>query len=155
MRATTLALALALLAASASSEPQSQIGKNEGQEVEMSRASDCVAQATISRFEPLDDRHIVLSDKDEQKAYLAEMAAGCFNIEMQTMFIAVDGDGNGQICGDGRDSLKYRRLSMVENCRIMRLEELSDDRRLELGVSSPHSKSKKEGDEDAAEDTAK
>jgi len=139
-----------VVAACTSSGPQSQLGKDEVREVEMSSSSDCVFHSTISGFEPLDDRHIVLYGAGERKAYLAEMGAGCFNIEMQTMFAAVDGDGNGQICGHGRDSLVYRRLSMVENCRFVGLEELSDERRLELGVGSPHSKSKKEGSEDEA-----
>jgi hypothetical protein len=155
MRTTTLGLSLAVLTAGASSEPQPQIGKDEVQKVEKSHSSDCVLQSIISGFEPLDDRHIVLFDADERKAYLAEMAAGCFNIEMQTMFSAVDGDRNGQICGDGRDSLAYRRVNLVQNCLIVGLEELSDERRLELGVGSPHSKSKKESGEDEAKDDAK
>ncbi len=155
MRATILALPLALLAACVSSGPQSQLGKDEARDVELSRSSDCAFHSTINGFEPLDDRHIVLYGAGKRKVYLAEMSAGCFNIEMQTMFAAVDGDGNGQICGYGRDSLAYRRLNMVENCRIIGLEELSDERRLELGIGSPHGKSKKEGSGDQAKDDAK
>ena len=50
---------------------------------------------------------------------------------------AVDGDGNGQICGFGRDSVAYQRLGNVESCRILGLEQLSDERRLELGLAEP------------------
>ena len=155
MRIFTLVFSHALLAAHASSEPQPQIGKDEVQKVEKSHSSDCVLHATISGIEPLDDRHIVLFGDGRRIAYLAEMDAGCFNIEMQTMFAAVDGDGNGKICGDGRDSLAYRRVNLVQNCLIVGLEELSDERRLELGVGSPPGKSNKEGGEDEAKDDVK
>ena len=56
----------------------------------------------------------------------------------------MDGDGNGQICGFGRDSVAYRRMGMVEDCRIMGMQELSDERRVELGVGAPPPKPKKE-----------
>ncbi len=138
MKTTTLALPLALLAACVSSEPQSQSGKDDVQEAEVSGSGNCVLHSSIKSIEPLDDRHIVLFEAAELKAYLAEMEAGCFNIEMQTMFSALDGDKNGQICGSGRDSLAYRRLNAVENCRIVGLEELSDQRRVELGIGSPN-----------------
>ena len=108
----------------------------------MSGLSNCVLHSSIKGFEPLDDRRIVLYEAGERKAYLAEMEAGCFNIEMQTMFAAVDGDTNGQICGQGRDSVTYRRLNSVEDCRIVGLEELSDERRRELGVVAPQEKSR-------------
>ena len=101
------------------------------------------AASSSKSIESLDVRRIVLYEAGERKAYLAEMEAGCFNIEMQTMFAAVDGDSNGQICGQGRDSLTYRRLNSVEDCRIVGLEELSDERGRELGVVSPQEKSKK------------
>lgn len=142
MRATTITAVLAILAACASPGPQSQLGMEEPAQVESSGTSTCVFHSSIDSFEPLDDRRIVLFDKGKHNAYLAEMATGCFNIEMQTMFAAVDGDGNGQICGQSGDSLAYRRLNSVENCRILGLHELSDERRLELGVGAPPSKSK-------------
>jgi len=142
MRAMTMTPVLAMLAACASSGPESQPGMEEPVQVESGGTSTCVFHSVIDSFEPLDDRRIVLFDKGKRKAYLAEMATGCFNIEMQTMFAAVDGDGNGQICGQSGDSLAYRRLNSVENCRILGLHELSDERRLELGVGAPPSKSK-------------
>ena len=155
MRATILAIPLAIFFASAISEPQSQVGEDEVQGAEKSRTGDCVLHSTIRSVESLDDRHIVLYNAGKRKAYLAEMGAGCFNIEMQTMFAALDGDQDGQICGDGRDSIRYRRLNSVEDCRIVGLEELSDERRLELGVSYPHGKSKKEGGENETGNSVK
>jgi hypothetical protein len=142
MRTTTLALPVALLAACVSSERQSQVGKDDVQEAAMSDSGFCVPHSSIKSIEPLDDRQIVLYEAGERKAYLAEMEAGCFNIEMQTMFAAVDGDTNGQICGQGRDSVTYRRFNSVEDCRIVGLEELSDERRRELGVVAPQEKSR-------------
>jgi hypothetical protein len=77
------------------------------------------------------------------------MAGGCFDMDSQVSLAAVDGDRNGQICGFGRDSIAYRRLGMVEDCRILGMEELSDERRLELGVGEPAPKPKKEKEKPA------
>jgi hypothetical protein len=49
----------------------------------------------------------------------------------------VDGDRNGQICGFGRDSIAYRNLGRVENCRILGMQELTEERREELGLGAP------------------
>ena len=143
MKTALLALPLVLLAACASSGPKSQLGKQEPQRITMSRSSDCVFQSTISGFHAIDDRYVVLYGSGRRKAYLAELSAACFDMKFQSALAAVDGDRNGQICGFGRDSLAYRRLGTVENCRILALEELSDERRLELGVAGPPPKARK------------
>lgn len=144
MKTAILCLPLLALAACVSSGPQSQLGKKEPRRIEMSRTSDCVYQSTISGFEALDDRYVVLFGMGNRKAYLAELTGGCFDVKSQSALAAVDGDGNGQICGFGRDSIAYRNLGMVEDCRIMGLEQLSDERRIELGVGVPEKKPKKE-----------
>ncbi|MGH8130724.1 MAG: DUF6491 family protein [Steroidobacteraceae bacterium] len=148
MKTMILALPLALLAACVSSGPESQLGKQEPRRIEMSRTSDCVFQSTISGFNALDDRYVVLFSMGSRKAYLADIAGGCFDMSHQFSLAAVDGDGNGQICGFGRDSLAYERLGMVENCRILALEELSEERRIELGVGSRPKKPKDDKKED-------
>ena len=61
----------------------------------------------------------------------------------------MDGDRNGQICGFGRDSIAYRRLGMVEDCRILGMEQLSDERRLELGLGVHEPKPRKDEKEKA------
>ncbi|HEX9707267.1 MAG TPA: DUF6491 family protein [Steroidobacteraceae bacterium] len=147
MKTLILSLPLLALAACVSSGPQSQLGKKEPQRIKMSRTSDCVFHSTISGFEALDDRYVVLFSMGRRKAYLAEIAGGCFNMKTQQALAAVDGDGNGQICGFGRDSIAYRNLGMVEDCRIMGLEELNDERRLELGIGVPEKKPRKEKEE--------
>ena len=143
---TTLAAApaLLLLAACVSSGPESQLGKEENgpRRIEMSRTSDCVFESTISGFDPIDDRYVVLYASGRRKAYLVEVAGACFDIKSQPTLATVDGDNNGQICGFGRDSIAYRRLGMVEDCRILGMEQLSDERRLELGVGAPAPKPK-------------
>jgi hypothetical protein len=73
-------------------------------------------------------------------------------VQSQYQLAAVDGDGNGQICGYGRDSIAYQRLGMVDKCRILGLEQLSDERRAQLGVGMPDRKPRKE---DEPEDEAK
>ena len=146
MRTTLLPLPLFLLAACVSSGPESQLGTQDKapRHIEMTRNSDCVHQSSISGFEALDDRYVVLFSMGRRKAYLAEITGGCFDMKSQFSLAAVDGDGNGQVCGFGRDSIAYRRMGMVENCRILGMQELSDERRLELGVGAPAPKPKKE-----------
>lgn len=139
---------LVALPACVSSGPQSQLGKKEPQRIEMSRTSDCAFQSTISGFEALDERYVVLFGMGRRKAYIAEIAAGCFDMKSQYTLAAVDGDGNGQICGFGRDSVAYHRMGMVENCRIIALEELSDERRIELGIGVPEKKPEKDDQKD-------
>jgi hypothetical protein len=137
-----LAVPLFALAACVSSGPQSQLGKKEPRQIEMSRTNDCVYHSTISGFEAIDDRYVVLLSMGNRKAYLAQIAGGCFDMKSQSALAAVDGDNNYQICGFGRDSIAYRRMGLVEDCRIMGLEELNDERRIELGVGVPERKSK-------------
>jgi hypothetical protein len=132
IRATPL-----LLVACVSQGPQSQLGTQEkerqARSLELTRTNDCVFQSTISGFETLDNRHVVLFASG-RKAYLADLSGGCPDVRGQSALVTVDGDHNGQICGFGRDSIAFRPMGMVENCRILGLELLSDERRLELGV---------------------
>lgn len=148
MKAAIATLPLLALSACVSSGPESQLGKQEPQRIEMSRTSDCAFQSTISGFEALDDRHVVLFSMGRRKAYLVEIAGGCFDMKSQNTLAPVDGDGNGQICGFGRDSVAYHRMGMVENCRIMGMEEMDDERRMELGIGVPEKKPKKENTKD-------
>jgi len=37
-------------------------------------------------------------------------------------------DGNGRICGYGRDDIAYRQFGRLESCRVMKLERLTDER---------------------------
>jgi hypothetical protein len=137
-----------LFAACVSQGPDSRLGtqdkERKAQDIKMSRTSDCVFQSTISGFEVLDDRYVVLFANGSRKAYLANLSGGCLDVRNQSALAPVDGDGNGQICGFGRDSIAYRRMGMVEDCRILGLEQLSDERRLALGVGVPPKPKKKE-----------
>ena len=148
MKLATSSVSLLLLAACASTGPESQIGTQDkaDQQIKMTRTSDCVFHSTISGFDALDDRYVVLYSLGRRKAYLAEISAGCFDVEEPVPLAAVDGDGNGQICGFGRDSVAYRRIGMVENCRILGLEELSDERRARARPRSPARRSPKKED---------
>ena len=137
-----------LLGACVSQGPETRLGTQEkerqSQGIKMSRTSDCVFQSTISDFEVLDNRYVVLFASGRRKAYLADLSNGCLDVRSQPALAAVDGDGNGQICGFGRDSIAYRRMGMVEDCRILGLEQLSDERRLELGIGVPPKPQKKQ-----------
>ncbi len=153
------ALALLLLpAACVSQGPQSQLGSQEralqAQRYELTRTSDCVFQSSIDGFDSADDRHIVLFSGGRRRAYLAEVSGACFDLDSQVSLVAVDGDGNGQVCGYGRDSIAFRRMGRVENCRILGLEQLTDERRLELGLAEPAKPRRKEGAAAEPEKTA-
>jgi hypothetical protein len=141
-----IAPACLLIAGCVSSGPESQLGKEDKgpKRIEMSRTSDCVFQSIIDDFHTIDDRYLVLYASGGRKAYLVEIAGGCFDVDSQSALAAVDGDRNGQICGFGRDSIAYRRLGMVEDCRILGMEQLSDERRLELGLGVPQHKQRKD-----------
>jgi Family of unknown function (DUF6491) len=138
MKTAFLGLLLLLpLSACVSSGPKSQLGKKEPQRIQMKRTSDCVFRSTISDFHVLDDSHVVLYGMGRRKAYLAEIAGACFELKYEHELATVDGDNNGQICGFGRDSIAFRRMGLIENCRIFGMEELSEERRLELGLAPP------------------
>ena len=132
---------LLILSACVTSGGASQLGRpNEtASSPESARINNCVLHSAISEFHALDDRHVVLFTDKKQQAFLAEITGSCFNLEMQSGFIAVDGDDNGEICGDSRDSIAYRRLSSVYRCEIVSLEQLSGERRLQLGLGGPRS----------------
>lgn len=104
---------------------------------ELTRTGDCAFQSSIDGFDTLDDRHVVLYSGGRRRAYLVELSGTCFDVDSQVTLVAVDGDGNGQVCGSGRDSIAFRRLGRVENCRILGLEQLTEERRLELGIAEP------------------
>ena len=139
MKVAILPMTAVVLAACVSSGPESQLGKEDKakQRIEMTRTSDCVYQSTIDGFNALDDTHVVLFSMGQRKAYLTELEGACFNVKSQSTLAAVDGDQNGQICGFGRDAIAYQRMGMVENCRILAMQQLSDERRIELGGGAP------------------
>ena len=128
-----------LLSACASSGPESQLGTQEDapRRIEMSRTSDCVFQSTVRDYDAIDDRYIVLYDIGRRRAYLAEISGGCFDVKYRSSLAVVDGDRNGQICGFGRDEVAYERMGLVEHCRILGMEKLTDERRIELGIGAP------------------
>ncbi len=148
MKTVLLPMTVLLLSACASSAPQSRLGTEqqtrEKQQIKLTRTSDCVFQSTIDDFAALDDTHVVLFSSGHRKAYLTELTGGCFDVRTQSTLAAVDGDRNGQICGFGRDSIAYQRMGQVEDCRIMGMQELSNERREELGVGAPAPRPKKE-----------
>ena len=145
MKSALLPISALLLTACVSSGPESQLGKEDKakQRIEMTRTSDCVYQSTIDGFDALDETHVVLYSMGQRKAYLTELEGACFDVKGQSTLAAIDGDQNGQICGYGRDSIAYRRMGMAENCRILAMQQLSDERRIELGVGAPPPKPKK------------
>ena len=136
-----LILLLLLPAACVSQGPQSQLGSQEralqAQRFEWVRTRDCAFQSSIDGFDTLDERHVLLFSGGRRRAYLAEISGACFDLDGQVSLVAVDGDGNGQICGYGRDSVAFHRMGRVESCRILGLEQLSDERRVELGLAEP------------------
>jgi len=155
MKTALLALPLMALAACAtSSKDSSGEGGNQFESRTMKRTSDCMFQSTINGFDALDQRYVILYGMGRNNAYLAELTPGCFDIKSANTLGAVDGDGNGQICGYGRDSLAYREFGRTEQCRIMSLERLSELRYYEVtGKGPPTPKGKdKDDDEDRKKD---
>src|SRR5262245_10124822 len=135
---------LPLLASCVSHGPQSQLGTQATAQrhVKMSRTGDCMMESSIDGFESLYDRYLVLYSMGRRNAYLAELSGECYDVGREVSLATIDGDGNGQICGFGRDAVGYRRTGMDQQCRIIGLEELTDERREELGVPKPVPKKK-------------
>lgn len=121
-----LALSIALLSACASTSPQKADAPRAG------RKDECLRESAITGFDVLDDRYILLYGFGKQDPYLAEITPGCFDLKSTTSLAAVDGDGNGQICGYGRDNIVYRDLGRTESCRIMTLEKATEKRLAEV-----------------------
>ena len=138
MKPAILAMPVLVLAACVSSGPDSRLGKNKPERIRLARTSDCVFNSTIDGYQVLDRDHVVLFGQGRRKAYLVEIAGICFNLNNEFSIATVDGDGNGQICGFGRDSIAYEQFGRIENCRVLGLEELSEERRIELLGSSPN-----------------
>jgi hypothetical protein len=134
MKNAPLLAPLILLATVVSSSAQS---------AENDQASVCVTRSNIGSVEAVDDYRVVLFSKDPQKAYLAQLAGGCFNLEDQSGLTPLDGDRNEQICGSGGDTIGYRRVRTLEKCRILGLQELTEERLKELGLRMPAAKPKK------------
>jgi hypothetical protein len=145
MKNAPLTALLILLVAVASSGAQPQPGPPGAAagSAENDDTSACVTRSSIGKVEAVDDYRVVLFSKDPQKAYLAQLAGGCFNLEDQSGLTPLDGDRNGQICGSGDDSIGYRRLRTLEKCRILGLTELTEQRVRELGLDMPPAKPKK------------
>ena len=122
MRLTPLAIPLVLLAGCAATPPKEGAAHS-------SRTDACVFQSTITAFRALDDTRVLLYDRTGNKnVYLAEVAPGCFDLAHQSSLAAIDGDGNGQICGFGRDNITYQQFGHMESCRVTTLERLTDER---------------------------
>ncbi len=122
MRLPLLTVPLALLSACAATPPPEEGPRT-------ARTDACVFQSSIGGFKALDDSHVILyDDVGNKNAYLASVTPGCFDLLHQDNLAAVDGDGNGQICGYGRDSIAYRQFGRMEDCRVMTLEKLTDER---------------------------
>jgi hypothetical protein len=94
--------------------------------------SDCISESLVSGFNALDDRHLLLYGSGSRRVFLVEVTPACFDLKYRNTLGVVDGDSNGQICGFGRDTIGFEQLGRVESCRIMGMEELSEERRLEV-----------------------
>lgn len=147
MKALLAALTFLALAACTTTarDPESGAKRAPDQNRKMVRTTDCVFENSISSFNALDNRYVVLYGGGGRTAYLVEVAGGCFDVKNRPALATVDGDDNGQICGFGRDSIAYREFGRLEQCRILSIEKLSDLRRYEvLGESPPTRRDRKE-----------
>jgi hypothetical protein len=123
---------LLLLAACAGTPSDVQTRQKPKETVKLTRMSDCVSNSLISGFQALDNRHVILFGSGRRKAYLVEIAPACFDVAHQNTLATVDGDNNGQICGFGRDSIVYEQFGQLEHCRVMGMEELTEERLFEV-----------------------
>ena len=90
-----------------------------------SRGDACMFESAVSGFEPVDMTRLIIRGIGRDHAYLAEVSAGCFDLEHRWALALIDGDSNGQICGFGRDSVAYRDGLHIDECRILKLDRLT------------------------------
>jgi len=132
MKTALLVIPLLLLTACASTPSDVQTRQKPKPALKLKRTSDCISNSLISGFQALDNRHIILFGSGRRMAYLVEISPACFDVAYQNTLATVDGDNNGQICGYGRDSIVYEQLGRLESCRVMGMEQLSEERLLEV-----------------------
>lgn len=132
MKTALFVIPLLLLTACAATPSDVQTRQKPKPTLTLKRTSDCVSNSLISGFQALDNRHIILFGSGRRMAYLVEISPACFDVAYQNTLATVDGDNNGQICGYGRDSIIYEQLGRLESCRVMGMEQLSDERLLEV-----------------------
>lgn len=147
-KATWLAFVMTAAATTAVAQAPPAIGR-------VARTGDCVFESAIRSFRVLDDRHVVLIGYSQRDVYLAELAPGCFDVSSQSTLRTVDGDMNGQICGYGRDGIRFQQMAHLEDCRITALERLSRARAAAL-LGEPEQRpppARRDKDEDKDEDT--
>lgn len=127
MKALAIWLAAPAIAAGLAADAQTRppVGR-------VARTGDCVFESAIRSFRVLDDRHVVLIGYSQREVYLAELAPTCFDVGSQSTLRTVDGDLNGQICGYGRDAVRFQQFARHEECRITALERLSKARAADL-----------------------
>jgi hypothetical protein len=122
-----------VLAACASSDSMVQTRqKAKADQHVLKGSSDCITESLVSGFNALDDRHLLLYGSGSRRVFLVEISPACFDLKYRNTLAVVDGDNNGQICGFGRDTIAFDQLGHVESCRIMGMEELNEERRLEV-----------------------
>lgn len=137
MKLPLLAIPIALISA-CTATPQKEDGPRPA------RTDACVFQSAITGFQPLDDSHVILYDGVGNKhEYIAEITPGCFDLSHQVNLAAIDGDGNGQICGFGRDNLAYEQFGRTESCRITTLELLTEEGLAKVREKEAKKKSRK------------
>ena len=142
-----IAPACLLLAACVSSGPESQIGKQDKapKRIEMSRTSDCVFQSTIEDFDALDDRYVVL--------YAIGPAQGLPCRNLRRLLRRQEPDRRSPpstATATGRSAASAATRSPTNGSAWSRTagssacKQLSDERRLELGLAVPQPKPRKE-----------
>ncbi|MCI0479744.1 DUF6491 family protein, partial [Candidatus Uhrbacteria bacterium] len=101
---SALLLLTGLLVACASSDSMVQTRhKAKADPHVLKGTSDCVSESLVSGFNALDDRHLLLYGSGSRRVFLVEISPACFDLKYRNTLAVVDGDGNGQICGFGRD----------------------------------------------------
>ena len=129
----TILLLSAFLVACASSDSMVQTRQQAKADPHVLKgSSDCVSESLVSGFNALDDRHLLLYGSGSRRVFLVEISPACFDLKYRNTLAVVDGDNNGQICGFGRDTVAFEQFGRVESCRIMGMEELSEERRLQV-----------------------
>lgn len=118
---------LAMLAGCAATAPASR-----DERVAAASESDCLRLASISDWDALDDRNLIVNT-GPNRAFHVELAQSCLGLEFETVIAFYDRGGDERICGFGMDRVVVDR-SLPETCWISSVDELTEDQAEELAL---------------------
>jgi hypothetical protein len=125
IRSIVAAAVVAALAGCAANPPASR-----EERVAAAEENDCIWLRTISDWQALDDRNLIVEGAGRQQ-YHVELAQTCSGLRFETVLAFYDRTGDERICGFGMDRVIVDN-TLPETCWISAVDALTEDQAEEL-----------------------